>query len=104
MRSRPLPVCHSFPSANLRAGLNVPAVPRDFFDLTPEQQNVIRVSAATLRAEVAQVARQGTAGDLDLCIRRLNQSFLRDLVVTIRTACKLAQNELVWPTLASHFH
>src|SRR5262249_17653748 len=32
--------------------------------------------------------------DLDLCILLLNQSFLSDLVPTIRTACRFGQHEL----------
>src|SRR5262249_45505567 len=39
----------------------------------------------------------------ELCILRLNQSFLSDLVLTIRTACRFAQHKLVWTALAGHF-
>src|SRR5262249_7546945 len=32
-----------------------------------------------------------------------NESLFEDLAAAIRTACRLTQDELVWPALASHF-
>jgi hypothetical protein len=32
-----------------------------------------------------------------------NESLFEDLAAAIRTPCRLTQDELVWPTLASHF-
>ena len=86
------------PGTNSRAVNKLTAMPRDFFDPTPEQQNVVLVDAATLRKaeqlieSCEQCNREGAEIPFDNILDRVTGSdpSLTDYVLEQAAECRTA--------------